>query len=155
MRRTRVLQHVRTLAAASLVGAALVAMTAPHAGAAPTQTAAPVTLQGAGAWSVAQLITPWANDLLTARKPVDMQYTQHGSQLGRKDLVAGNADYAVTGVPLQAGDVAPGKTAPELIDAPIQVAALATVVEPFNTFYTGRGGFATVEQLAGSDADHP
>jgi ABC-type phosphate transport system substrate-binding protein len=154
---------VRTLAAASLVGGVLVTITAPasHAGATPsnsaqtqTQHATPVTLQGAGAWSVSQLITPWANDLFGAPKPIDMQYTQHGSQLGRQALLAGTVDYAVTGVPFQPNEV-PAKPGTTYIDAPVQVATLATVVEPFNTPLASRGGFGTFQQLAGRDADHP
>lgn len=94
--------------------------------------AATVVLNGSGAAEIAGELTGWQDDL-TGVDPdqpvVEVQYIQTGSTAGRGQLIAGRRDFAVSGSPFTASELAqrpPG--AGELISAPISVASLSVVL---------------------------
>jgi ABC-type phosphate transport system substrate-binding protein len=134
--RSRLRPALAAIAAGVVVMA--VATPSPSASAAPQQQQL-VTVQGAGAWSVSAELTAWQNELATAADWVNLDYVKHGSALGRQDLVAGNVDFAISGTSFTTEELAGVKGgASAFIDAPIQVASLATFVEP------PQGGFQSV-----------
>ena len=84
-----------------------------------------VTLRGTGAWSTFEEITPWHNQLAAAASPIDLRFTPFGSFLGRQDLLAGTADFALSGVGFTPAQLsAAHRTSADFIDAPIAVATL-------------------------------
>jgi hypothetical protein len=148
-------RNLRTLAAAIFAGTVSMAVMAPSSGAIISGTSAQNvhvsasfdTVNGAGAWSVAEPLVSWQNELATAQGAVDLNYTPHGSQLGREDLIrsltvpetdSGHVDFVISGVGFTPGELGsvPGGSS-EFISAPVQVSALATLVEP------PHGGFQT------------
>jgi hypothetical protein len=142
------LRAARVFATACVAGILTVSVVAPSSGAAPAPNEPFVSLQGEGAWSVSEEIVPWQNELATATSSIDLNYVKHGSLLGREDLIAKQIDFAISGVPFTAGELkaVPGG-ASAFIDAPIQVATLATFVEP------PPGGFHTRTTVC--DPDDP
>ena len=149
------MRRFRTLAAALCAGLVTMAIATPNSHAA-TSTPPPwfVQLQGEGAWSVWQQTVPWQNELATAASPIDFNYVRRGSFLGREDLIDGNVDYAISGVGFSSDELAKLKHgAADLISAPIQVASLATIVEP-QYYYKGPGArYITQMQICDPDAD--
>ncbi len=143
MTRSR-LRAVRTLSAAVAAGVITMAVLSPTSGTARAGAAtAPVVfgqLNGEGAWSVFEQLVPWQNELSTAPSSVDLNYTSRGSFFGRQDLIEslgtaetdpGHVDFAISGVgftPDELAKVKGGSSA--FISAPVQVATLATLVEP-------------------------
>src|SRR5262249_7451883 len=117
-------------------------------------------------WSMFQAKVPWQNALLTGTSPIAMNYTQSGSFFGRSDLIqhmlkpkdpnVPDVNFAISGVPFSSSELAPLKDgAADLIDAPLDAAALAFVVEPPAGKLSGFGDFETFLQLPGSDDEHP
>jgi ABC-type phosphate transport system substrate-binding protein len=150
----RISRNLRTLLAAAFAGAIAMAVLTSTSGAAPAPATPQllVALHGGGAWSVYGPLVSWQNELATASSYVDLNYTPHGSALGREDLGKGLNDFAISGVPLTDGDV-PGVKggAAAYIDAPIQVATLATFVEPL--FARPLAGFWTLSIICNPDDD--
>jgi hypothetical protein len=145
--RTRAWRFLRTLAGASITGALLVVAVAPARGSATAQSPVFVELHGAGAWSVSQQLVAWQNELASGTNGIDLNYVKHGSFLAREDLASKNLDFAVSGVPFTPDELAKAGGANAFISAPIQVATLATYVEP------PTGGFSTIQVRC--DPDDP
>jgi ABC-type phosphate transport system substrate-binding protein len=145
--RGRRVRALRVLMTASLAGA-IATSVFPARTSAVTLQIAFVSLHGEGAWGVAQQLVPWQNELSTAKSFIDLNYQARGSYFGRQDLVGGDADFAISGLPFtkeQLDGVKGGASA--FISAPVSVATLATLVEP------PYGGF--VSQEIKCDPDDP
>jgi len=130
IRRVRPARVARVVFAASLFGLALVAAVG---GGSSSAAGDPVAIQGAGSWAPAAMITDWGNDLYgpTDSPKINLNYTAHGTLLGRQDLLSGNVDFAITGVPFTADELsAANKAEGDYISAPIQVASLAWIISP-------------------------
>ena len=97
---------LRTLSAAVIAGAITMAVAAPSSGAAAATPRQFVSLQGEGSWSVTSALVPWQNDLASAGSFVNLNYVKHGSFLGRQDLISKNVDFAISGVPFTADELA-------------------------------------------------
>ncbi len=131
-----------------IAGAITMAVAAPSSGAAPISSRQFVSLEGEGSWSVTSTLVPWQNDLASTSSFVNLNYVKHGSFLGRQDLISKNVDFAISGVPFTADELAHvDGGAGAFISAPIQVATLATFVEP------PQGGFQSV--VTRCDPDDP
>jgi ABC-type phosphate transport system substrate-binding protein len=126
------LRLLGTIALAAAAGLLTMAVALPDSSA--TAANAPqlfVELHGEGAWSMYGERVQWQNELVTAPSYVDLNYISDGSATGRQNLIDGSADFAVSGVPFQPGEVAGVQGgASAFIDAPIEVATMATFVEP-------------------------
>jgi len=147
MKRPRV-RVIRTIGAACVAGAIAVMVASPSSGATTTTPQQFVSLQGEGAWSITSELVSWQNELATASPWINLNYVKHGSFLGREDLIAKDVDFAISGVPFTADELAHVKGgASAFIDAPIQVATLATFVEP------PAGGFQAI--VTRCDPDDP
>jgi len=135
------------LAPAALAGALAMTTFAPSSNAAVLPQPY-VALHGEGAWSVAQELVPWQNELASASSFVDLNYSARGSFFGRQDLASGVADFAISGRPFAASELTGVKGgAASFIDAPVQVATIATFVEP------PAGGFNSEDVIC--DPDDP
>jgi hypothetical protein len=142
------MRTVRTIAAAAIAGAITMIAASPSSGATTADAQEFVSLQGAGAWSVTSELVPWQNELASASPWINLNYVKHGSFLAREDLIAKDVDFAISGVPFTADELAHvGGGASAFIDAPIQVATLATFVEP------PAGGFQEI--VTRCDPDDP
>jgi ABC-type phosphate transport system substrate-binding protein len=150
-RRIRPLRAARTLAGAALCGLCLMTLASPSSGATSPATSEIFTdLHGEGAWSMRGELVQWQNELASAPSSVDLNYVPIGSQFGRRDLAAGAADFAVSGVPFQGDELSRIKGgAGGLIEAPIEVATLATFVEP--PYVDGQAAFRTLQLICNPD----
>jgi hypothetical protein len=131
--KSRLLRRIRIAAAAVFCGAVAVIATSPSSGAAPKPQAPVqfVSLQGEGAWSITSELVSWQNELASANPWINLNYVKHGSFLGREDLIAGSADFAISGVPFTQQELSHVKGgASAFIEAPVQVATAATYVVP-------------------------
>jgi hypothetical protein len=134
--------RLRTLVATVFAGLVVMAALSPTSGATTTSTAPTVfqTVNGEGAWSVFEQLVSWQNDLATAKSSIDLTYASRGSFFGREDLIDsinsavtdGSAvDFAVSGIPFTPDELARVKGGnAAFIAAPVQVATLATLVNP-------------------------
>jgi ABC-type phosphate transport system substrate-binding protein len=162
-RNVRLSRGVRTLLAASVCGALCVAVSTGVSSAASSNASSgstttttssvvkipAVTLQGGGAWGAYQEVVPWQNELYSAKTPISFAYTAHGSLLGRDDFVAGRTDFVLSALPFSAGQLKQLKNgAADVISAPVQVSALAFLLEP-----PLPDGFVSVQVLC--DPDDP
>jgi hypothetical protein len=144
-------RSIRTLLGAAAAVLAMTVLTSTSGAArAETQPQIYVSLHGGGAWSIYGPLVSWQNELATASSYVDLNYTAHGSMLGRQDLVKGNNDFVISGVPFTAEELKGVKgRAAAFIDAPVQVATLATFVEPL--FARPVAAFRTVSVICDPD----
>lgn len=119
------------------VGTAAPARSEPSSGAVATTTttaaaaATPVEIHGEGSWGPYQELVPWQNALIAAEQPVDLNYVKTGDLLGREDFVAGSVDFALSGPPFLASELAKVKGgAAGLISAPVQVESMGFLLTP-------------------------
>jgi len=146
-RRHGIKRFLGRLVPAALAGAVVTMLFAPSSQAIVLQTSY-VSLRGEGAWSVARELVPWQDQLATAKSSIDLSYASRGSYFGRTDFLAGGSDFAISGVPFSAAQLAAAKMkASDLIDVPIDVATLAIFVEP------PPNGFSGITQIC--DPDDP
>jgi hypothetical protein len=90
-----------------------------------------VSLKGEGAWGSFEEIVPWHNQLLGAKAPIDLGYTPTGSLIGREDLLAGRADFALSGVGFTDAELKGSKhKSSDFIAAPVAVASLGILTMP-------------------------
>jgi len=110
------------------VGMALASVSfLPHGRTASAATVTPVSLRGVGSDAVDELMTPWSNAMIDANTTIRYQVT--GDLGGRGALVAGQADFAVSGMPLTASEQAEAATNKvEVISAPLQATGLGFMV---------------------------
>jgi PBP superfamily domain len=142
------LRIFRAIGGALIAGTITVAVASPSSGATTAIPQQFVSLQGEGAWSITSELVSWQNELATASPWINLNYVKHGSFLGRQDLIAKDVDFAISGVSFTAAEVAHVQGgASAFIDAPIQVATLATFVEP------PAGGFQAI--VTRCDPDDP
>jgi hypothetical protein len=95
---------------------------------AETPAAVPVVLEGSGDNDVVGALTPWQNTLFEADQPTDVQYFQRGSLDGRAQLLNGQADFAVSGVPFSAAELqARPADAGAIVEVPIAVSSMSIV----------------------------
>lgn len=134
------LARLRTAGAALACGLFMMFALTPTSNAATAEDTPPfVELHGTGAWSVNGALVSWQNDLAGAKAAVDLNYVKHGTLIGRQDVVNGDADFVISGVPFTQAELKNVKgRAESFVSAPVQVATLATFVEP------PTGGFATI-----------
>ncbi len=145
--RRRITRVLGRLCMAALAGAVTMSVLAPGTGAVVLPQSF-VALNGEGAWSVSQELVSWQNELSTASSSIKLNYAGRGSLFGREDLISGQADFAISGVPFTAEELAKVKGgAGAFIAAPIAVATLAMFVDP------PFGQFATVKVIC--DPDDP
>lgn len=113
-------------AALALAGSALLAV---GDGSGPAAAdAVPVLLLGRGDSDTFAELVAWQNALYAAEQPTDLSYVHGSTSFARRDLLAGTADFVFSGVPFTAAELAARPAgAPEIIEAPISVAALAVV----------------------------
>src|SRR5262245_7387072 len=98
-----VISRRRIAAIVAVVALLVVMMVSSSTGDAATQPAT-TQLLGAGSWGPYRELVPWQNDLSDAESPIDLQYTPHGSFLGRQDFLAGQSDYLLTAMPFTAAE---------------------------------------------------
>lgn len=113
--------------------------------------AAPVTIEGSGAAEISNDLVTWQDALGGAEQPIDMQYFQRGSKDGRQQLLDGLTDFAVSGRPFTAAQLATRpKGAPAILSAPISVASLSILFsEPSQV------GWSTTDLVPGCDPTDP
>lgn len=112
------------LAACVMLGAAGTA----DGSAAPVK--ATLTLSGGGSWAAYRELLKWQDDLGGSASPIDMGYGFHGSFLGRKDFLAGDLDFVLSGVPFTAEELTHvNGGASGLIDVPMQVSSMTFVLQ--------------------------
>ena len=144
------MRAVRTLGAAVLAGAISVAVATPSSGRDERPHSATVRVT-AGRRRVEHHFGARARGRTSSRpraRSINLNYVKHGSFLGRQDLIAKNVDFAISGVPFTPDELSHVKGgASAFIDAPIQVATLATFVEPPS------GGFQAI--VTRCDPDDP
>jgi len=142
----RSFRRSRVVLTATVAGVIAMFATAPHSGAISAPAPAFVTLNGEGAWTVHEEKVSLQNELETAASPINMNYVEHGSLLGRQDLAQGNTDFAISALPFTADQLKNVKGgAAAFIAAPIQVAAFGVFVEP------PHGGFQVVTHPCNPD----
>jgi hypothetical protein len=150
----RVPTLARRVILASIAG--LVAMMlVPTSSSATTSAAAPslfVSLHGEGAWSISEGLVNWQNQLASASSYIDLNYIAHGTLLGKQDLAANNVDFAISGVPFTADQLAgvPGG-AGAFIAAPVDVGTLATLVQPTRSQASTTAQFVTTRTICNPD----
>ena len=112
---------------------------------------APITIEGSGAAEISSDLVTWQDTLAGASQSTDMQYFQRGSKDGRQQLLDGLTDFAVSGRPFTAAQLASRpKGAPAILDAPISVASLSILFsEPSQV------GWSTVDLVPGCDPTDP
>jgi ABC-type phosphate transport system substrate-binding protein len=129
------------LAAAGLAASLLSSIPSRTARAAAATTTT-VNLVGEGSWDPAQELTSWENDLYGSQGLINMRYTSNGGYSGRQDYLLGKADFVISGVPFGADELKKLKNgAKDLIDAPVQVGALAFILNPPVITGTNARGF--------------
>ena len=118
---------------ALLAGLVAVGVSAVAWGDANTTASAPdpVQINGEGAWAPFRQVVHWQDALSSAAAPIDFEYTETGSVAGREDFLKGTSDFVITGVPFTADELKqlPNGTK-DLIDAPVEVTALAFLLDP-------------------------
>jgi ABC-type phosphate transport system substrate-binding protein len=112
------------------VAAAIAAIAPPGRGREATAASAPATtIKVSGSWAPYRQVLSWQNALLGSSAPVDLQYTPHGSLLGRQDFAAKQTDAVFSALPFTDDELAKiDGGAGAVIDAPVQVASLAFIV---------------------------
>lgn len=124
---------LRAAAAAAVLAGGL-AVVRPPAGA--DEAPPPVLLRGAGSGDVDRQFGRWHDDLYGDAGALDLGYASVGDVEGRKALIDGTADYAVSGEPFTKAELARlPHGADDLIDAPIMPAAVALALIPFTNAY--------------------
>lgn len=113
---------------AVISGLMLAALAGPVGGTVQPKVAV-VSLNATGGWGSYQEMPQWKNDLYGATAGSSIEFAPHGSLLGREALLNGSADFALSGVPFTTKELADAGS-PEFIDAPIQVSALAFILDP-------------------------
>ena len=112
----------------SLAGVALVASTL-----VPTATGAQAArdraeLTGTGDWSVNNQMNSWKTSLYYSAQATDLSYLAKGDRDGRQIFARGDADFVVTGLPLNAEDQATlAQRKVTTISVPISVASAAMI----------------------------
>jgi ABC-type phosphate transport system substrate-binding protein len=154
-RRMSSLRFLRTAATAAAAGLLTMAVASPSSGAtAPSAPQLFVSLHGEGAWSMYGERVQWQNELVSAPSYVDLNYIADGSGTGRANLADGSADFAVSGVPFQPSELAGVQGgAGAFIDAPIEVATMATFVEPMYSLGQPQAAFTAISVICDPDDD--
>jgi hypothetical protein len=117
---------VRVLAGTAVT---IVAIVIPRSAPGITLITPGVVLHGGGSWATYQEITPWQNDLIDAPKHLDLEFTPHGTALGKTDLLTGNNDFVISGVPFTADQLSGShKTDSDFISAPVAIGTLSFVL---------------------------
>jgi hypothetical protein len=121
---------LRVLLAALVVGVATSAATsAIWSDNTPSCSATPLTINGVGSWAPYRQLVPWQNALICAASPIDLQYVNHGTVLGRSDFLAGNADFVLSGRPFTDDELSAAKlTSSDVIAAPVEVASMGMMI---------------------------
>ncbi len=150
-RRRRIPPVLARLAMAALAGAVSMTVLASGSSAIVLQQSY-VNLNGEGAWGVAQELVPWQNQLATASASINLNYSARGSFFARQDLITGDADFALSGVPFTAAELAKVKGgASAFISAPVNVATMATIVEPPPATDAGGNTFVALKTICDPD----
>ena len=112
-----------------LLAGALAAGRSPSADAADPPRP-PVTVLLAGSHMMSPLVAAWTGELITKDSPTRIGYTQGNALTGRKGLLAGHADAALSATPLQIDDLAlieelkaDGQN-PDFVTVPLNASAL-------------------------------
>ena len=112
---------------------------------------APIRLQGSGDDDIARELPVWNARLSTATRPPALNYFTQGSSSGRSQLLSGSVDFAVSGVPFTAAELAARPAgAAEIIEVPISVGSAAVVL----TTPAG-SGWSTFSPAPNCDPDDP
>jgi hypothetical protein len=141
---------VALLATCPLVAIAASSVAAQTSGSTPPAT---VALRGEGADDPLGEMTAWQNDLFGTAKDglIDLHYLANGGYAARQDFLAGSIDYALSGVPFTPAELAKlPNGASDLIDAPVQVAAMGMLLQPPAT---SKGSFGVLRQVC--DPNNP
>jgi hypothetical protein len=100
----------------------------------------PVALSGSGDSELTAEITDWQNEMFAADQPTDLGYFQRGSSDGRSRLLSGDKEFAVSGVPFTAAELAARPpNSPQIIEAPLAISSLSALVT------TPTNGWATTQ----------
>lgn len=86
-------------------------------------------IRGGGSWGAYREVLKWQDDMAGAKSPVDLGYTAHGTYLGRQELLAGNVDYVLSGVPFSSAESAKVPGGGGVIGAPVQVSSLTALLQ--------------------------
>lgn len=115
----------------------------------------PVLIRGSGdSDTIAELVT-WQNTMFAATQPTDVGFSTVGSKLGRQNLLAGRVEFAVSGVPFTASELA-GRPAGagEIIEIPISVGSYVIIMTtPTNV--NGAWDTQTIPPAYCDDPDDP
>jgi ABC-type phosphate transport system substrate-binding protein len=144
---TPVLSRRRVFAIGAVL-ALLVVMTMSSSTGGADTPAATTALEAAGSWGPYREVLTWQNDLADAQSPVDLQYTPHGTLLGRQDFIAGTADFVLSAVPFSPAENAKAPGGGGVIGAPVQVSSMAGLLQR-----PVPDGFLTIKLLC--DPDDP
>ncbi len=127
--RVRRSDGVRVALIVALLAGALAAGRSPRVDAADSPSP-PVTVTLAGSHLMSPLVAAWAGELITKDASARIGYTQGNALTGRKGLLAGNADAALSATPLQIDDLArieelkaAGQN-PDFVTVPLNASAL-------------------------------
>ena len=91
--------------------------------------AVPVEMVGAGDTDFLALQTQFFNALYDAPQPTDIQYFSRGVSEARASLLAGNADFVLSGSPFTAAELAGRPTGGgEIIDVPVGITGLTVAL---------------------------
>lgn len=102
----------------------------------PSPARAAVLINGAGTYSIDQLINPWSEDLFGAREQLSFNYRTPGTYVGLDQLARGQVDFAVAAAEPLPGQL--GATPTAFLRAPIRADAQALVA------MFGRNGLQTL-----------
>jgi hypothetical protein len=89
----------------------------------------PVTLEGSGDVDTAAELVDWQNTLFEAAAPTEVAFYQRGTTEGRRQLLAGQTQFALSGVPFSTAELAARpEGAGAIISAPVAISSLSIVV---------------------------
>ncbi len=89
----------------------------------------PVEIEGSGDSDIVGELVDWQNTMFASSVPTDIQYFERGTKEGRAQLLSGEADFAISGVPFTAAELASRpEGAGAIIDVPVMNSALAILV---------------------------
>lgn len=109
-----------------VLGSSLVVIGWPTAASSAPQ---PVVIEGSGDADTAAELVEWQNALLDATLPTEVAFYQRGTVDGRAQLLAGQTQFALSGVPFTAAELAARpKDAGEIIAVPVAISSLAIMV---------------------------
>ena len=88
----------------------------------------PTVIEGSGDSDVVGDLVSWQNTLIEAQQPTDFQYFQRGTTDGRAQLLQGLTQFAISGVPYSAAELAarPADSS-AILEVPIAVSSLTIV----------------------------